>query len=239
MRFHRFYVPKMDFSVGQQVEISLPSHLHQWRDVFRFGVGDEVILFNGMEDNDYRARFILLTKTLATVEIVDRLAVAARSRRKVNIYLMIVKKEAFEWVVQKTTEVGVNSIVPVISEHTQVKDINRERTEKIIIEAVEQSGWCRLPLLEKVMNLETALGTAKNPVICDIEGTDVADKVFAGGEEASIFIGPEGGWSPSEKALFKSKNLPMISFGTFTLRAETAAIIATALATLQMNPSKT
>jgi len=56
----------------------------------------------------------------------------------------------------------------------------------------------------------------------------VADKVFAGGEEASIFIGPEGGWSPSEKALFKSKNLPMISFGTFTLRAETAAIIATA-----------
>ncbi len=228
MRLHRFYVPNTDFAVGKKVELSASEHLHQWKNVFRLEVGDEIVVFNGAEEAEYRAKFVTLSKTEAELEILEKREVE-KAKREVSLYVALIKKDRFEWLVEKATELGVARICPVLSERTEVKGVNSERVQKIAIEAVEQSGQCRVPRIEEIVTLKIALEQAINPFVCDI-GAQTAASSFSGTEPISIFIGPEGGWSPAEKALFTEKKVPTISFGKNTLRAETAALVSAVLA---------
>lgn len=239
MRLHRFYIDNTVISgfleVGGTIKVSSPQQIHQWKNVFRLTVGDEVILFNGMKNGEYRTKFTALTKTAADLIVLEYRPGISEPSKRVALYMALIKKDRFEWVIEKATEMGISRFCPIISERTEIKNLNTERTQKIITEATEQAGWCQLPSLEKITTISVALEQAVNPIICDISSsalniplTDVlpAPSLHNG---VSIFIGPEGGWSPTEKALFAEKKVPTLSFGHETLRAETAAIVATAL----------
>ena len=239
MRLHRFYVGadnnSSSLKVVKEYFVFSQSHIHQWRNVFRFGVGDEIIIFDGVDTSQYKARFITLTKNSAVLEIFEKLVLVAKPVQEIFLYTALIKRERFEWMVEKATEIGVSHFCPIFSDRTEIKDIKTERIRKIIIEATEQAGWCHLPLFSAPMALAAALENARNSVVCDVgESFFSIEKSVGSSKSTSIFIGPEGGWSPAEKELFRKKKIPTVSLGKQTLRSETAAIVAATLTLLAL-----
>ena len=229
MRLHRFYINQA--IQGKEIVIENKELFHQWRDVFRLNVGSQVILFNG-DGVEYRSTLVALNFYDTRALVLETTKNSVPTKRSVHLFASLIKKDNLEWVFEKATELGVTQFHPMLSERSEKKNFNIERAEKIIIEAVEQSGRGILPLLYPLTPLIDTFGQNVFPMfVLHAEGEPFA-KVMEwerSNGEVGIFVGPEGGWSDRELAQFKEKNIPFVSLGTATLRAETAAI---AVATL-------
>ena len=150
------------------------------------------------------------------------------------LYCAILKRENFELVVQKATEIGVREIVPLITQRTVKLDIKEERLRKIITEAAEQSGRGRVPMLRQAMSFADALADAQRNdanFFFDISDVIVEEGAIGDAMRRGLFVGPEGGWSYEEVLAARAAGCHIISLGALTFRAETAAIIASYLGT--------
>lgn len=225
MRLHRFYVEK-ELSVGAEIMIDETSQLHQWLSVFRCSTGDKVILFNG-SGNEYEAEFVELHKKKALLAIGSE-STAIMPKHELHLCLALIKKDLFELVVEKCTELGISSITPIITERTQNKNINRDRLRKIAIEASEQSGRGDVPRINESVSLMKALDAASGYTIyvADVNHKGVQEKIKKSSNyPQALFIGPEGGWGEKDLTLFAQYTLNTLNLGETTLRAETAAIV--------------
>jgi 16S rRNA (uracil1498-N3)-methyltransferase len=155
----------------------------------------------------------------------------------VHLYLAIFKFDRLEWAVEKCTELGVSSITPVFAKRTDTHLVSAarkrvERWRRIAHEAAQQSRREAAPQIADPENLETAIGKAEGSRIVLAEGEREQRLIdlIAAGEDLSLAIGPEGGWTESELALFQSSEWKFASLGPTILRAETAAIAAVAIA---------
>ena len=156
MRLHRFYIDE-PVEVGSSIRVENPELIHQWMKVFRFSVADRVILFNG-GGREFEGFFELLSKKDATVVIDKELPRGETSGSyELHIFQAIIKKDNFELVVEKCTEIGAVAFHPIISERSEKKDLNIERLKKIAIEASEQSGKVKIPEIFAPTDLETAI----------------------------------------------------------------------------------
>jgi 16S rRNA (uracil1498-N3)-methyltransferase len=244
MRLHRFYIKeKIDDPFGeaqgkQVIALSDYDLIHQMKNVFRFNVGTEVLLFDG-SGFEYLAVIVLLKNNEAQFQVIEKRDKRVEDGREVTLYASLIKKDNFEWIIQKATELGVTRIVPIISERSEKKALNIERGIKILIEASEQSGRVTLPELQNPQALSDVIqGVTQgdkevmNLISIDPEGKPwptpgVGHPVFK--KAVGIFIGPEGGWSDKELGMFKEVGIPIYNIGSQILRAETAAIAITAL----------
>ncbi|MDD5318263.1 MAG: RsmE family RNA methyltransferase [Candidatus Pacebacteria bacterium] len=243
MRLHRFYIEQKidDLGIGDELTVSSPALLHQWRNVFRFRPGVEVLLFDG-RGFEYRTVFHALEKKGASLEIVDKInkknerkdGGSEQSEPVVWLFAAVVKKDNFEWIVEKATELGVDGVVPVVSERSEKKSLNEERLKKIVIEASEQSGRVILPEVLTVVSLTEALalvkekkmqGVAFDPTGENLRNFENKNKINTlNSIPVAVFVGPEGGWTEKELELFKKESFDVVSLGSQILRAETAAI---------------
>ena len=231
MRLHRFYITNMHnrfgpISMGEVVWIHDEKLLHQWVRVLRFRLGDELILFNDEEERLYKIAVIeegSIKLTMMT-ELSRNLPT-----KQVYLFWSILKKDKNDWVIQKATELGVHKLVPIYSERNERQGFNEERARKIIIEAAEQSGRTDIPAIREPIELNEAINeyVTKMPLlICEQHESNQLS--ISGVDKLGVLIGPEGGWSDTEKELFKQHSLNHINISQFTLRAETAAIVAVA-----------
>lgn len=224
MKLHRF-IGDYDF-LKKEVEIVDPKIIKQIKAVLRLEKGELITLSDGKGNNAEVALFSFSPSKI--IGIINRVDKKVKSRRKVSLYMAILKKENFELAVQKAVEAGVSEIIPVITERTIKTGLNTERLKKIILEASEQSGRSFVPTLSPTLNFKDALvagNDKEEKVIFDLE-----NDLYVPSKEAdniSIFIGPEGGFTPKETALAKNHGYSVFSLGSLTLRAETAAVIAT------------
>lgn len=224
MRLHRFYTTQT-IGTAEEVLIDEERIVHQVRNVFRLGSGDKIILFNG-EGADFESEIIDVSKSSLKVKILNSRKVYV-PEKKITLFLSIIKKENFELVCEKATELGVTSIVPVITERTLQKNLNRERVEKILVEASEQCGRGDIPTLAEAVNLQDAIFNYPNIIVCDMGGEAVS-RLSLSTNHLSLLIGPEGGWTEKEREMFKEKSMAIVSLGETVLRAETAAIVGVA-----------
>jgi 16S rRNA (uracil1498-N3)-methyltransferase len=154
----------------------------------------------------------------------------------------MLKGDHFEMVVEKTTELGINHIVPVISERTIKTGANVERLKKIAIEASEQSGRIDVPVIHEITKLKDAISEYVSRVGGEVfvlnedgikfdqiktenklkRNSSVTNRATG---PVAILVGPEGGWSPTEIKHFKDSKFTFISLGKNVLRAETAAVV--------------
>lgn len=144
-----------------------------------------------------------------------------------NIFLFwsLIKKDKNDWVLQKCTELGVSHFIPLLAARSEKIGFNLERAQKIIIEAAEQCGRSDIPSLREPMLVATAIDDYTNKANLYVaEQSDSSPSPVK--KDTGIFVGPEGGWTDSEKQLFKEKGVAQIGMSKFTLRAETAAVIA-------------
>jgi len=233
MRLHRFFFP---FELNQlKIEIRDKDLIKQIRAVLRLNIGDEFILFDG-KLNEFRVRIEKIEKEKIKVLVLEKTKNSAELllRQKVNLYCAILKKDNFEWAVQKAVEVGVENIFPLITKRTIKFSFKKERLEKIIKEAAEQSGRGIIPKISEPLKFSEALKLISENefnILFDLRGE--AFSSFWGLSPKSyfnVFVGPEGGFEEEEIKLAKELNFKIFSLGPFVLRAESAVLIACYLA---------
>jgi len=191
MRLHRFYIAPEFFApkagvIGQEIKIEAKAGkagavekneqkeqdferlIHQWRDIFRFGKGDRVLIFNELYGQWLLEFTGLDKKNGATLEIIEQDIAPSgikgevmMPKQNITLYMSIIKNSNFDLVVEKATELGVSKIVPVKTERTVKSGLNFERLRKLAIEASEQCGRMNIPEIAEIMELEDAIQDAK------------------------------------------------------------------------------
>lgn len=225
---HRFYLPqKLDKDL---LIIKDKALLHQITRVLKFRKGEIIVFFNTSTEEggiDVVCELKNVQSGSAMFLVRERVENIRESKKKLTLYSALIKKEKFEWVLQKGTEVGVTEFVPVLAARSEKKNINIDRCEDILKEAAEQSGRAIIPKLHAVTSLEKALEKARAAGTKNyFADTKELDNTIRGAGDRSIglFIGPEGGWDEKEIFAATRTNCEMVSLGRLILRAETAAI---------------
>ncbi len=202
-----------------------PTLVHQMHSVLKLTPGESFRVFTPGGD-DIVMEIISIDKKevlCAKKEILPAVYIP----KKITACIAITKRDSFELVVQKLTELGVHTIVPILSERTIKQSIRLDRLQKISDEALEQSGHTQRVTISKPIALEQALMTFQNTPSYYCE-TYLSQQPVTNTTPCVFYIGPEGGWTDQEKELFKTYNTTPLSLGNTVLRAETAAIIAAA-----------
>jgi len=205
--------------------------IRQLRTVLRMAGGERVTLFDGT-GVEADALYVPTGKDAATFEVVEMSTPEREPPIHLTVGLALLRGERFEFALQKLTEIGVACIVPLAAQRCVVSfDVarewprRRERYERIIREAAEQSERLTLVALESPVPPSEFFG--RQPTIALIERADavhIADVVLI--RELAIAIGPEGGWTDRERDAFQNTCGISGSLGSLILRAETAAIVA-------------
>lgn len=196
--------------------------------VLRLEPGEKIILSDG-QGREADAEIISYDKEAMEVSILEGRLGAGDPQVKVTLYLSILKKENFDLAVQKCVEIGVSKIVPVITKRTVKLGLRRDRLEKIMKEASEQSGRSALPMLGEEVDFKKAVLDAKDNdvnLFFTLGGKPLEVKPEYKDKKIGIFIGPEGGFDDFEVESAKAAKFILAGLGTLTLRAETAAIAA-------------
>ncbi|XQA70723.1 16S rRNA (uracil(1498)-N(3))-methyltransferase [Xanthomonas sacchari] len=234
MRLTRCHV---ELPLHAGAELSLPEDVanHLLR-VLRLREGDPCVLFNG-DGCDYPAELLQAGKRNASVRIGAAQPVDNESPLAITLLQGVARGEKMDLILQKATELGVAAIVPVWAERTEVK-LDAARVDKrvahwrsVVIAACEQSGRARVPQLSVPLALaDAARAAADSPcrLILDPQGEQRLRSLAIGGAAATIAIGPEGGWSPRDRATLEAAGFVGLRLGPRILRTETAGLAAIA-----------
>lgn len=224
MRLHRFFIPYIQH-VPENIEDEV--FVHQAQRVLRLEVGEHAVLFNG-EGSEAEVEILSYTPRSVRVRVHAERTGLQECQPRATLYVAMLKNEHIELVVQKAVEVGIARIVPMITERTVKSGMRRDRLEKIAREAAEQSGRLRIPEIAEPCDFADAVSGASvhaERFFCTLDGEPFPALHGVSGDRA-VFIGPEGGWTPTECEAARAAGMRMVSLGTYTLRAETAAIVA-------------
>jgi 16S rRNA (uracil1498-N3)-methyltransferase len=218
-KIHRF-ICAFDERDGRAT-VTAPEAVHQMRRVLKLTPGETIGLCRG-DGRELRLRLTGISGEAVVGEVIGRMEAPA-ARRRVELLCAVLKRENFEWVAAKATEVGVAAIVPLLTSRTVKTALRADRIGRIIRESAEQCGRCDLPTLSEPVPLADALSRGQG-VFFDASGP--SPEAVRLGEDIRIFIGPEGGWTPVEISLAAKSGCTIASLGGLTLRAETAAVVA-------------
>lgn len=137
----------------------------------------------------------------------------------------------YEWILEKATEIGVDAIIPLLSFHSERRNINQSRLEKILVSAMKQSQKARLPLLHAPVSFKDFIGDLPEGLVYIAHCNDdfprkSINATYRRGESATLLIGPEGDFSKEEIQQAIDMGCISTHLGTSRLRTETAGIVA-------------
>jgi len=234
LRVPRIHTP-VPLKPGESVELDEQASHHILR-VLRMNPGQGLILFNG-DGNDYPAELIEGAKKCARVRVLECRPVATESRLQVSLAQVISKGDRMDYAIQKSVELGVHSIQPLLSERCDVR-LKGDREEKrlrhwqqVAASAAEQCGRGRIPAIHPVTTLDDWL---KQPSAADLRlvlhhRSNASLESHTRPTGIDLLIGPEGGLSAEEIAAAESAGFFPATFGPRVLRTETAPVVALSL----------
>ena len=206
-------------------------HTHYVANVMRLKRGSNLNFFN--KDGEWLSEIIFLDRDRIEVKFLNKVKESSKLSN-IELAICLVKKSPMEIILQKATELGVSKIIPIVSERTEVKEINFERANKIVVEATEQSNQLTPPQISEVTKLKDFLknlDSSSKLLFADVNSKDnLKSKVLEEAKTLSVLIGPEGDFSPSERELILA-NSHVVSFtiSKNILRSDTAVISAISL----------
>ena len=239
---HTFYVPSITPN-ADTVEISDLEH-HHLRNVLRLKQNEVVQIIDG-KGGVYSAKVDRISVESTTVQIIEQTAAMRTSEKKTPFLMLfqgIPKNDKMELILQKTTELGVSQIVPMITERTLQKPSEKrvKRWHRIVISATKQCKSLWLPELQHVRDFDTCINTIASEtlslILWENEKENHISNVFkshTNPESLALFVGPEGGWTENEVSDAVNRGCIPVTIGSNSLRAETAAIAAIAMAAYQ------
>ena len=206
-------------------------HGHYVANVMRLKLGSCINFFN--KDGEWESEITLIQKDKVEVKFIKKIKQANNSS-KIELAICLVKKTPMETILQKSTELGVSKIIPIVSERTEVKDLNYERARKIVIEATEQSNQLNPPEISEVKKFKDFLknlDSSTKLLFADVNSQNILkNNNIKKGEALSILIGPEGDFSPAEReSILKVPDVKSFTISKNILRSDTAVITAISL----------
>jgi 16S rRNA (uracil1498-N3)-methyltransferase len=208
---------------------------HHLRNVLRFKIGDNLILFNG-DGNEYPAKIIDIKHDVVKVDVLEGLQLNKESPLRIHLGQAISKGDRMDTTLQKATELGVTEITPLFSARSEVRlkgereEKKKQHWQKVLISACEQCGRNRLPQLNPPMTLEAWLKDRKEhtKIMLEVQSKESLKK---GSITSSIalLVGPEGGLDVKERLSAEQQGFISLAMGPRTLRTETAGMVAIAL----------
>tara|TARA_B100000686_G_scaffold322709_1_gene376770 strand:+ start:451 stop:1161 length:711 start_codon:yes stop_codon:yes gene_type:complete len=210
---------------------------HYLTKVMRIKVGENFSLFNS--NGEWLAKIKEISKGIIEFIVIEKLRQKSIDK-EIWLAFSPIKSNYFNFMIQKSTELGVTRFIPIIFDRTIVRKINKERLEKIIIEATEQSNRINIPTLEKPQNLKNFLSNNSKKI--DLVFTDLNSekKKLEINKEANkplcAIVGPEGDFSEKERELIlKFKDVKSININQNILRTETATISIISIINYNLN----
>ena len=225
----RLYHP--DSIVENNTSLLSKEHTHYIVNVMRLKRGSKLNFFN--KNGEWKSEIIFLNKDRVEVRFLEKIK-EVNNLSKIELAICLVKKNPMDTILQKATELGISKITPIISERTEVKELNLDRAKKIVIEATEQSNQLVPPEIIDVIKLKDFLKTFDEN--SKILFADVNSKENLKAEDlknvksCSILIGPEGDFSTAERELIlQNKAVKPFTLSRNILRSDTAVISAISL----------
>jgi 16S rRNA (uracil1498-N3)-methyltransferase len=221
------------YTLHETVKLSDDAFGHLIR-VLRLKEGDEVVLFNGEEAFQYQAKLIDVSKKQAYAEILTKEVVDNESPLNIHLGQGISRGDRMDFTLQKSVELGVNTITPLFTERCGVK-LNAERLEKkrqqwqkIVISACEQSGRASVPVVAEPMLLVDWLKQETSALKINLHPKAQHSIMSLPMENTRVrlLIGPEGGLSDEEISQANENDFVDVLLGPRVLRTETAALTA-------------
>ncbi len=233
----KFFVDKN--SIGEKnIEIIGDDAIHITT-VLRSKINDEITVCDG-EGTDYICRLVGINKKQVLAKIISKCQNKNEPVLKITLFQGIPKGDKMELTIQKCIEIGVDRIVPVITENTVVKIGDKAekkitRWNKIAEAAAKQCGRGKIPVVSKIMTFKEAVENSKfldNAIIpYEKEKNNSISNFIKNfkGKSIGIFIGPEGGFSESEINLCHQNKIISVSLGKRILRTETAGLVTSVI----------
>ena len=227
---------------GQFITLGDPLYTHLCKSL-RVHIGQELLL-RDEQRQQHRITIIEISKTFLTVEIQDTQSGPPQHNPTVTLAQSILKREQMAWSIQKSTELGVTNIIPIITERTQSRfgshSLNhyRERWERIALEAAQQSERWNVPHILAPQNFKNFLKniSSKDRTYLLTERKGLGSGLPVSGEQlldtesnVVLAVGPEGGWSQEEIQEAEKASFQQITLGEKVLRSETAAMVGLAI----------
>jgi 16S rRNA (uracil1498-N3)-methyltransferase len=219
-------------SIAPSMEIAGDEFHHAVR-VVRIRQGEEVEVFDG-RGHAALGHVVQVDGEGLRIDLVREIE-SRESPVRITLAAAIIQHDKFELVLQKATELGVASIVPLVTDRIEVRAERyrgkSERWAKIVFEAVKQSGRSIIPPVEEPMRFDDIVKKSGHRFFFDADAE--SDRAPERADEVTLLIGPEGGWSEREIALAREARCVFQRLGPRRLRAETASICALSVVAAQ------
>ena len=225
----RLYHP--DSILENNTSLLSKEHTHYLVNVMRLKRGSNLNFFN--KNGEWLSEIVFLDRDRVEVKFLNKLK-EPTIKSNIELAICLVKKNPMDTILQKATELGVTKITPIISERTEVKELNFERAKKIVIEATEQSNQLIPPEISQVTKLKDFLNNLDSStklLFADINSKDDLKKELLNeAKSLSVLVGPEGDFSPSEIEVIRGNpNVVSFTISRNILRTDTAVISAISL----------
>ncbi|MCR4336516.1 MAG: 16S rRNA (uracil(1498)-N(3))-methyltransferase [Candidatus Omnitrophica bacterium] len=243
MSIPRFFVnvPKFDQS---ETQITDPTEIHHLIHVLRLKEGETISIFNG-KDSEAIGEIAHIDRQKVTVRINSVKTMLSENSKSLILACAIPKKSKFESIIEKCTELGIDEIIPLQTQRTEVRlkdeksDKKRLRYQAVAVNAAKQSQRLTIPRIHPIQKFSEALNHLQKDdlaLIPTLEGQrqslhEVLSLAIAK-KRIVFFIGPEGDFSPEEILMAQKAGCIPISLGSTVLKVDTAAIAVTALLNL-------
>ena len=221
---------EVTLTVGKKINLETEQS-HYLKNVMRCKINERIFVFDNYT-GEYTAEIVNVNKRSIDIEILEK-----TKPRYVpgDVWLIFcpLKKTRTDFLIEKSTEMGLRKFLPTFSNKTQTKTLSLNRSRKNIVEAVEQCGGTFIPEILPVVSLAKVIEQLSDDrilIFCDetLEGRNINEcLLLERPKKVAVLVGPEGGFSFRERNLLRTKkNILPVSLGNRILRAETAAVVA-------------
>ena len=228
-----FFSASLSTSATGKLDKSQSYYLNK---VMRVKENEVFSLFNS--NGEWEAKVLSISKSIIEFKIIKQLRQKENIKKELWLAFSPIKSNYQNFMIQKATELGVTKFLPIIFDRTVVRKINKERLEKIIIEASEQSNRINLPKIEEPQSLNNFLETNSiDLILTDLNSNNnKIDKSKLTDKPVCIIIGPEGDFSEVERQeILAFKGVQPIKINENILRSETAVISAISIINYVLN----
>ncbi len=226
-----FYSKSLSLNLTDKLD---KSQSHYVSKVMRLKEKEVFSLFNS--SGEWEAKILNITKSIVEFNVTKQLRQKENTK---DLWLAFspIKSNYFNFMIQKATELGVTKFLPIIFERTIVRKINKERLEKVIIEAAEQSNRITVPSIEDPQKLKSFLNNDIDLIFTDLNTTNTKIEIKnLTTKPTCVIIGPEGDFSEEEREeILKFNGVQPIKINENILRSETAVISALSIINYAIN----
>lgn len=236
MRESRLYT-NQPLEPGDEITLENERHHYLIR-VLRHPRGAPLTLING-DGRELLGNLVYADQKIARIQVTDAVSVDKESPLEIHLYQALTKNEKMDWIIQKATELGAASVHPILTEYSQRpfqehKVASKlEHWQRIVIGATEQCGRARLMQVTPPTPYASAWAQSTGEKVICTPLREKAPQMNRISTRLSLFIGPEGGFSPSEIEHAVNEGAHLLSLGPRILRTETAAVAALTVAQWQ------